>query len=86
MVINHFNIVGVAINPPETDPPLLVDSDTELSGPITGKLLQTIVGRDSKILENPGIVQHPELPPSPILDIRWQTLSLLAAPDLSSRL
>jgi hypothetical protein len=34
MVIDDFDVVGVAIFPSETDSPLVIDPDTVLSGPV----------------------------------------------------
>ena len=51
MVINDFNICGIAIIPIKADPPLAVDADAVLSGSIARKPFQSIGGWNKQILE-----------------------------------
>ena len=60
VVIHDFNVVGISRAPAETDPPLLVDSDTVLPISFTPELLESVAGRDPKIFEDRGSDEHPE--------------------------
>lgn len=49
MVIDDLDVLGAKSAPHEADPPLLVDPDAPLSGPITAKRFQSIARRQTKI-------------------------------------
>jgi hypothetical protein len=49
MVIDQFNLVGVAILPIETNPVLFVDSNAVLPLSISLEFFQTIAGRNSQV-------------------------------------
>jgi hypothetical protein len=74
VVIRDFNVVGISRAPAETDPPLLVDSDTVLPISVTPELLESVAGRDPKIFEDRGGIEHPEFPKSGPLDTRLKFL------------
>ena len=57
MVINDLNIEGAAVFPAETDPPALVDPDTELTMPVPFQSLQVIAGRNPQVLEKARTMQ-----------------------------
>ena len=42
MVINDLNVTRIRIDPPETDPPLVIDPNAVLSSSVTGETFQTI--------------------------------------------
>lgn len=42
MVVNDFDVVGIAIAPRETDAPLVIDPDAVRSGPVTPQRFQMI--------------------------------------------
>ena len=69
MVIDNRNFACVTITPLENDTPLLVDSDTPEPLPVTFQLFQSIGGWNSKILKVPSLIDHPELPTSPNLNV-----------------
>jgi hypothetical protein len=48
MVVNDFNLRGVAFIPVEAYSPLFVDSDTELTRPVAGQPFKLIVGRHTQ--------------------------------------
>lgn len=48
MVVNDFNIRSIAFIPAEADPPLFIDTDTELPFPITCQPFKLVIGWDSK--------------------------------------
>jgi len=51
MVIDDRHVVGVAVPPGETNPPLVVHADTVLPGAIAAQFFQAIAGRDAKVVE-----------------------------------
>jgi hypothetical protein len=53
MVIDNFNVVRIAITPDEAQPPLVIDADAVLSGPVPGQRLQVVGRRLPEILQ-PG--------------------------------
>jgi hypothetical protein len=62
VIIDDRHVVGVAIPPSETDPPLIVDANAVLPGPITAQLLQAVSGRDAKIIQDLRRVDRNKLP------------------------
>jgi hypothetical protein len=51
MVVNDFYVKGITILPPETNTPLIVDSDTKESFSFTSELFQPIGRGHSQILK-----------------------------------
>jgi hypothetical protein len=49
MVIDDFNLGRIAVLPAETDSPLIIDSNTVLTAPISGESFQSISGWDPQI-------------------------------------
>jgi len=72
MVVGNFHIVSVTVLPSKADPPLAIDSDTELSGPITGKLLKPVARRDSQISQFFRSIENQKLTHCQMLDLRRQ--------------
>ena len=70
MVIDDFNVGRTARGPSETDPKLLIDSDTELTLPVAFQGLKTVAGRDPEVLQVVGLVQLIQSTPSPGPEIR----------------
>jgi hypothetical protein len=62
VVINNLDLKGVAVAPPKTDPPLVVDTNAMLAGAIAFELLQAVTGRDAEVFELLGGVHDAELP------------------------
>jgi hypothetical protein len=73
VVINYFDIKGVPIFPPETDTPLVIDSDTVLPCPIPLELLQAVAGRRTQIIERVGGMKNNELTEHSAVKISWKT-------------
>jgi hypothetical protein len=48
MVINNFDIIGVAVPPVEAYPPLIVDPDAPLAFSLADKLFQPVSRRYAK--------------------------------------
>ena len=61
MVINDFNVIGVAVAPYKANTPLIVDADTVLSFPVAFKGFQTIARGRRQIAKFRGDIQFPEL-------------------------
>jgi hypothetical protein len=57
----------IGISPPETDPPLIVDSNAVLTFPVSCQFFQPIAGRNSQILDRLRRIQHRQLPKSRFL-------------------
>jgi hypothetical protein len=70
MVVDNLNVVGVTLSPPETDPPLLVDSDAVLSQAASAQRLDVVAGRNPKILKRLRAIQHEKLAESSALKIQ----------------
>lgn len=60
VVIGDFDIVSVARVPPKTYPPLAVDSETVLPGPIPSKFLQPVSRWNSQIGQFFGSIKDQE--------------------------
>lgn len=57
MIVHDFHIVST-IFPNETDPPLIIDADGVLPGPITGQCFQMIAGRAFQIVQAMRSIEH----------------------------
>ena len=60
----------------ETNSPLLVDSDAELTGSVAGEFLQTITGRHARILNAFGGFEHQQLRSTPHVQVRQISASV----------
>ena len=72
MVVDNLNVHGIAINPLETDSPLIIDANAILSRPVAPKLLQMIGRRHAKVVQPDGIIDHPQLAQRSLLDVGRQ--------------
>lgn len=70
MVVAEFNLVCVALLEPEADPPLVIDGDGVLTGTIPLEGVQTIAGRDTKVLQLGSGVERLQLSQRPAGDVR----------------
>jgi hypothetical protein len=64
--MGDLGVMGVIRHPDKIDPPLIVDSNTLLSGPIPFQSFLPITGRCDKILQVRCVVEHHE---SPLYDL-----------------
>jgi hypothetical protein len=69
MVVHDFNINGITIYPDKTDSPLIVDSNTVLSLPVSTKCFQSVRQWNSQVVYRSSIVQHPELTPGDFVEL-----------------
>jgi hypothetical protein len=70
MVVDDFDIPWSLVTPDETGPPLAVDADAVLPGPVTLQYLQAIAGWRRQITQNLRIMQLPRLAMGDALQIR----------------
>ena len=54
MVIADFDMLGSFLSPPETNPPLIVDPDAELSNPIALQRFEAVRSETGQILKPRG--------------------------------
>ncbi len=82
VVVRDLDIVGITSLPSEADPPLIVDSDAALSGPVTREALKAVPGRNPKVLYRLCGIQEQQLAMSPPLHVRRKSPRPLAFEDL----
>ena len=49
MIVHYLNVKGIGLNPTEADPPLVVDPNAVLPGPISGQGFQPIPRNRSQV-------------------------------------
>jgi hypothetical protein len=81
MIVDDFDVVGVAAPPNKADPPLIVDPNAVLSSAISGKALQPIARRKPKIIQTAGIVDLQQFPIRRPYDVVWNALDEAALPS-----
>jgi hypothetical protein len=50
VIIRNFDVKGITINKPETDPPLIVDGDCMLLSSVSPELVESISWRNPKVI------------------------------------
>ncbi len=81
MIVDDFNIEGIMSFPPETDSPLIVDSNAVLSDALPLQGFQSVPRWCPKISDLVRVVQHSKFPARDALDVLWQPTGNLTAPD-----
>jgi hypothetical protein len=76
MIVDDLNIFRLAFAPDEADSPLIVDPNTVLTLPVAAQSLKPISWNCRHVLQFPGIVQHPKLPPRHRSDVVESAASL----------
>lgn len=61
MVIHDFDLVGIAMFPTKTDPPLVVEADAELTGADSSEFLEPIPRGNREVVEFRRRIQLPKL-------------------------
>ena len=61
MIVHDLNILGSAIVPAETDPPLIIDPDAVLPRAIASKSFKAIARRHTEIVERIRRMHHQQL-------------------------
>ena len=65
MIIDDLDIVGLAIVPPETNTPLVIDPNAVLAVSITRELFQAISRRDAQVIQSFRRINEQELSSAP---------------------
>jgi len=73
VIVDDLHLVCVTVLPGKTDPPLIVDSNTVLTGSPAFELLQPIAGRNAEILQLLGGIDEPELSKHDPMKVRGET-------------
>jgi hypothetical protein len=67
VIIDHFDGMGVVVDPTKADAPLAIDADAVLAGAIASERFQPVPRRSTQIVEAYCGIQHEQLDPSPLL-------------------
>jgi hypothetical protein len=78
VIVDDLDVGRIAVLPPEANAPLIVDANTVLAGTNPFELLQTVAGRDAKVLEPLGGIDDPELAQHQPLELHWEATDWLA--------
>lgn len=82
MVIDDFHVICAAVFPPEADAPLIVDTEAVLALTAAFQGFEPVGRRNPQVVKSRRIVEHAQLAPGHLLDIRRQSPGRHAAPDL----
>ena len=61
MVVDNFNLMRIFLNPEEAKAPLVIDTNTVLTGAVALQRFQVIAGRVSQVSQASGGVKHSKL-------------------------
>src|SRR5690625_3266913 len=86
VVVNDLHLLRSGVGPHEADPPLVVDPDAVLSGPITLERLETVAGRDSEVFERLCGPHLTQLAQRDAMDLRIDGPHALTTPQPFGRL
>lgn len=84
MIVGNLDFVHISVDPPEDYAPLIVNPDTEMTGPVSFQLLQSIIRGTAKLEQLTRIVQHAQLSSCNLLDFARQLRGSLSSPDFLS--
>jgi len=73
MVVRDLYVVRIAAAPNETDPPLIIHSNTELTRAFPFELLESIRGRDAQRVELGGCSDDFEFARGGALNLLWKS-------------
>jgi len=71
VIIRNFDIVGIAVDEPEADSPLVVDGNRALSLSVSPELVQSISQRNSQVTQPHGQANVLKFSPCPPHNIWW---------------
>jgi len=77
VIVHNFYAEGIRAFPPEANPPLIVDSDAVLPGPIAFQGFQPISWRGAKVFQAPRLVKEQKLSACHPLDLLRQPAGML---------
>jgi hypothetical protein len=81
LVVHQLDVLGSGRRPDEADPPLLVDPDAVLAGPVALEGLAAVACRDTKVVQVLCGVQHDQLAQGYPFDPGVEALGSLARPE-----
>jgi hypothetical protein len=81
VVVNDLDLLWASVGPPETDPPLVVDSDAVLTRSIALQLLEPVAWRQTKFFERNGRADLTQLPQRRSLYPRIQRTNPFTTPQ-----
>jgi hypothetical protein len=81
VVVSDLDVGRSGSSPPEADPPLVVDPDAVLTGPISTESLEPIPRRHPQIVEGLRSIDDQQLPIRHPLQIRAESPHALTPPD-----
>src|SRR6185437_4847178 len=73
MIVHDFRVPRLAVAPDKTDPPLLVDADAVLPGPVALEPFQAVAGRIAQVVHRCCRIERMQFCLRPLLDLRWQS-------------
>ena len=76
MVINDFHIFRTCISPTKADTPLIIDTNTVLTGTITLECFKVIAGWHPQIIKSTGYLELSKLTPCHLRDVHEQSDTL----------
>ena len=82
MIIRDFHFFGYTVSKSETDAPLLINADTVLSLPVTGKYFKSVSRRDEKVIEISSLAKHSKFVERTLLNVLRQPPRTLLIPYL----
>lgn len=82
MIVDNLDLVGMAVLPHETDPPLVIDPDAMLPLSVTSQCLESIAWRHPQVLKQRRSVQLSQFPEGYSLDVRRNRLGPLTSEEL----
>ena len=82
MIIHNFDVADIITFPLETNPPLIIDPDAVLPGPIPAEFFQPVGRRDPQVVDDISIIEHTQLAQGYLLDVGRQLFRALAVKDL----
>jgi hypothetical protein len=81
VVVNDFNVTGIAADPAKANPPLIVYANAVLPCAITMQLLQTIAGRQTQFVQPQRRINVAELSEHHASELRRKGPNWLALPQ-----
>lgn len=82
MVVDNLDILCIAVLPPKTNAPLIIDANAPLTRPIAGKLFKTVTGRNSQKVQRCSTMYLLQLSLSDTLHILRQLFGKLSLKKL----
>ncbi len=72
MIIDDFDVIGIAVLPDKTDAPLVIDADAVLARTVPGQFLEPIRRRYTQVVQRLRSVEHSQLSERNLLNVLRQ--------------